>query len=91
MTFNFSATEEEALKIISPWKYHRLYTLPATDSHGPLKVSYSIAGIEDGDVPTILLVGGMMCTRWHLIGDNYLAQKEGVRVLCIDRCVPTLS
>jgi len=85
MTISLSPQEEEAIKLISPRKFHRLFTLPATENHGPLKVSYAIAGPEDGDVPTILLCGGMFCTRWHTIGYEHLAQKEGVRVISIDR------
>ncbi|KAH8753682.1 Alpha/Beta hydrolase protein [Hyaloscypha finlandica] len=85
MSLNLSPQEEEVIKIISPIKFHRLFTLPATENHGPLKVSYSIAGPEDGDVPTILLVGGMAHTRWYNIWNEHLAQKEGVRILCIDR------
>jgi hypothetical protein len=87
MSFNITPQEEEALKILSPRKFHRLFTLPATENHAPLKVSYSIAGPEDGDVPTILFCGGMFCTRWHNIGYEHLAQKEGVRILSIDRLV----
>jgi len=87
MSLNLSPQEEEVIKIISPIKFHRLFTLPATENHGPLKVSYSIAGPEDGDVPTILLVGGMAHTRWYNIWNEHLAQKEGVRILCIDRLV----
>jgi hypothetical protein len=87
MSPNLSPQEEEVIKIISPIKFHRLFTLPATENHGPLKVSYSIAGPEDGDVPTILHVGGMAHTRWYNIWNEHLAQKEGVRILCIDRLV----
>jgi len=79
--------EDEVIRILSPRKFHRLFTLPATENHGALKVSYSIAGPEDGDIPTILFVGGMFCTRWYIIGYEYIAQKEGVRILSIDRLV----
>lgn len=87
MSLNLSPQEEEVLTIISPRKFHRLFTLPATESHGALKVSYSIAGPEDGDVPTVLLVGGMFCTRWYNINLDHSAQKAGVRILLIDRLV----
>lgn len=87
MPIYLSPQEEEAIKIISPRKFHRLFTLPGTENHGPLKVSYAIAGLEDGDVPTILFCGGMFCTRWHLINYEHLAQKEGVRMVSIDRSV----
>jgi hypothetical protein len=82
-----SPKEEEVIRLISPLKFHRLFTLPATENHGALKVSYSIAGPENGDILTILFIGGMFCTRWYSIGYEYLAQKEGVRILLIDRFV----
>ena len=91
MSITISPQEEEAIKLISPWKFHRLFTLPATENHGPLKVSYSTAGQEDGDVPTILLCGGMFCTRWNTIKYEHLAQEEGVRVLSIDRFVHSFN
>jgi hypothetical protein len=91
MSFNLSPQEEEAIKIISPRKFHRLFTLPATENHGPLKVSYSITGPEEGDVPTILFCGGMAHTRWSNISYEHLAQKEGVRILAVDRLVLQLS
>ena len=91
MSVTISPQEEEAIKLVSPRKFHRLFTLPATENHGPLKVSYSTAGQEDGDLPTILLRGGMFCTRWHTIDYEYLAQEEGVRVLSIDRFVHSFN
>jgi hypothetical protein len=87
MPINLSPQEEEAIKIISSQKFHRLFTLAATENHGPLKVTYAIAGPEDGDIPTILFCGGMFCTRWHMIKYEHLAQKEGVRIVSIDRSV----
>lgn len=87
MLSSLSPQEEEAIKRISPRKFHRLFNLPATESHGALKVSYAVAGPEDGDVPTILFCGGMFCTRWQMIVYEHLAQKEGVRIVSIDRLV----
>ncbi len=87
MPSNLSPQEEEAIKRISPRKFHRLFNLPATGSHAALKISYAVAGPEDGDVPTILFCGGMFCTRWHMIGFEHLAQMEGVRIVSIDRLV----
>ncbi|KAI9744907.1 MAG: hypothetical protein M1818_001833 [Claussenomyces sp. TS43310] len=85
MPINLSPQEEEVIKIISPRKFHRVFTLPATENHDPLKVSFALVGPEDGDVPTILLCDGMFSSRWHTIGYEHLAQKAGVRVVSIDR------
>jgi len=80
--------EVEAIEITAPLKFHRLFTIPANDKHGPLKVTYSIAGIDKGeDIPTVLFCGGMFGTRWQAIFQDWTAQKKGVRVLFIDRFV----
>jgi len=76
----------QAIEIIAPRKFHRLFVVPATESHGPLRVSYSIAGVEEGeDVETIMFCGGMFGTRWQAIFMDWLALKHRVRVLFIDR------
>ena len=69
-----------------PEKFDQVFTVPGTDEHGPLKVTYAIGGPEDGeDVPTILFCAGMLATRWMAEMLNWVAEKEGVRVLFIDR------
>ena len=82
-----SPAQIQAIEILAPRKFHQIFTAPATDTRGPLKVSYAIAGIEHGDdVPTILFCGGMFGTRWQAPFSNWQAEKLGVRVLCTDRC-----
>jgi hypothetical protein len=75
----------QVIEMLAPRKFHRMFTAPATDTRGPLKVTYAIAGIEEGDVPTILFCAGMFSTRWQAYFCNYLAEKERIRVLFIDR------
>lgn len=58
--------ETAAIERVAAGKFHRLFTAPATDSRGPLKFTYAIAGVEEGDVPTILFFGGMMGNRWQV-------------------------
>ncbi|TVY85458.1 hypothetical protein LSUE1_G000138 [Lachnellula suecica] len=71
---------------LSQIKYHQIFTLPATDSHGPLKVTYALAGVSlTEDAPTILFCGGMFADRWQAIQDDYIAAKSGVSVIYIDR------
>ena len=85
-----ASKEDQAIEIIAPRKFHRLFTTPATDERGPLKVSYSIAGVDVGegdDVPTILFCGGMFGTRWQAVFLNWIAETEGVRILFLDRFV----
>lgn len=78
--------EVQAITALAPRKFHRIFTTPATASRGPLKVTYSIAGIENGkDVPTILFCGGMFGTRWHAHFVDWMATRDEMRVLFIDR------
>jgi pimeloyl-ACP methyl ester carboxylesterase len=83
--------EDQAIEILAPVKFHRVFTAPATATRGPLRASYAIAGVDVGekedDVPTILFISGMMGTRYQALSLDYLAEKEGVRVLFLDRSV----
>lgn len=84
--------EDQAIEMMAPRKFHRLFTAPATDKRGLLKVTYSIGGVdvdEKGadDVPTILWVGPMFATRYQAVFLNWIAETEGVRMVFIDRFV----
>ena len=80
------SAEEQAIELTAPRKYHQLFRLPATPSHDALKVTYGIAGKEEGDdTPTILFCGGMFGSRWQAPFQNFIAEKEGVRIIYIDR------
>lgn len=81
-----SKQEIEAIEVLAPQKFHRLFVAPATDTRGPLKVSYAIAGVEEGDdVETILFCGGMFGARWQAFWQDHLATKHGIRVMFLDR------
>ena len=79
--------EEQAIELIARRKFHQIFTLPATENHGPLKVTYSMLGPPVGeDAHTVVFCGGMFGSRYpYMIVINHLAEKHGVRVLCIDR------
>jgi len=80
------SAEEQAIELTAPRKYHQSFKLPATASHDALKITYGIAGRVDGDdVPTILFCGGMFGSRWQAVFQNHIAEREGVRILYIDR------
>ncbi|CZR54154.1 uncharacterized protein PAC_04037 [Phialocephala subalpina] len=86
MSISITPAEEQAIGRLAPRKLHQIFTLPATDKHEALKVSYSIAGPEAGeDVPTILFCGGMFGGRWLAPWHNFYAEKERVRLIFIDR------
>lgn len=81
-----SSPHIQAIELVSPWKFHQIFTVPATDTHGLLKVTYSIAGIEIGDeAPTILFCGGMFGSRWQALFLDWMATRDEVRVVFIDR------
>jgi hypothetical protein len=81
-----SSAEDRAITIIAPQKFHQIFTIPATDKHGPLKVTYAVLGKQDGDdVPTIMFCGGMFGMRWQGIYFDWLAEQEDVRMLVVDR------
>lgn len=78
--------EKQAIELVAPRKFHQIFTIPATTEHEQLKLTYAICGKEDGeDTPTILFSGGMFGSRWQAPFQNWLAEKEEVRVIFIDR------
>jgi pimeloyl-ACP methyl ester carboxylesterase len=80
-----SSSQTLALTAISRISFHQSLSLPATLSHGPLRVTYAISGSEDENAPTVLLLGGMFGGRWIAVPAHHLALRDGVRVVCVDR------
>jgi len=92
MSSTTPSLEEQAIEAIAPRKFHQVFKLPATDEHGALRLTYSIAGPELGeDVPTILFCGAMFGSRWQAVGIDWLAQKKRVRIIFMDRLVTPSS
>jgi hypothetical protein len=80
------SAEDRAITIIAKQKFHQIFTIPATDKHGQLKVTYAVLGKQDGDdVPPIMFCGGMFGMRWQGIYFDWLAEQEDVRMLVVDR------
>lgn len=81
-----ASASDTAIDLVSPIKFHQSFTIPVTDKHGRLKVTYSISGVPIGEyAPTVFFCGGMFGSRYMAIWDDYLATKIGVRVLHVDR------
>lgn len=74
-----------ALEYSAAARMHKSLTIPATADHGPLRVTYAVAGVERDDAPTILLVPGMFGGRWWALHPHHLASSMGVRVVSVDR------
>lgn len=85
--------EIHVIEKLASRKFHGIFTAPDTDKHGPLKVSYAIAGVdvEEGEnIPTILFCGGMFGTRYIAPLFDWIAETEEVRMVLIDRFVGSL-
>ncbi|RMZ76939.1 hypothetical protein DV737_g4594, partial [Chaetothyriales sp. CBS 132003] len=66
-------------------RFHQRLTLPATDSHGELTVSYAVGGCQDTSAPTVLLVGGLFGGRYMAVMADYICEKMGIRIVVTDR------
>jgi hypothetical protein len=77
--------DDFALQYTAAGWLHRSLIVPATDAHGPLRVTYSVAGPQDEAAPAVLLCGGMFGGRWVGLLMHTLAVKMGVRLVCVDR------
>jgi hypothetical protein len=80
-----SDDEDFALQFTAAGWLHRALTVPLTDAHGPLRVTYSVAGLRDEAAPLVLLCGGMFGGRWVGVLAHALAVRVGVRLVCVDR------
>ena len=80
--------EDQAIATVSQRKFHQIFQVPGTDKHGPLKITYAVLGLPAGeDVPTIVFCAGMFGSRYTGIFANWMAEREGVRILLMDRLV----
>lgn len=80
----------QAIEYCCDVRFHRSFVLPSTAAHGPLRVTYSVAGLdgpEHGNVPTIVFINGMFGGRYGALDMDYLARQKGVRVVFVDRYV----
>jgi predicted membrane channel-forming protein YqfA (hemolysin III family) len=82
--------DDTILEYISHIRFHQKFILPATETHGPLRITYSLVGVEgerSEDAPVMLWCGGMFETRWVSTLYHSWAAKEGLRILRVDRYV----
>jgi hypothetical protein len=77
--------ESRANERIKQEKFNRSFTLPATDAHGELSLTYGVGGLDSIDAPTILFIGGMLGGRYLASMFDYVAMKRGMRVVVTDR------
>ncbi|MBE3046970.1 hypothetical protein IMZ48_31470 [Candidatus Bathyarchaeota archaeon] len=72
---------------VSRPRFHQRLTLPATDGHGELAVTYAVGGSQDPSAPTLLFIGGMFGGRYVAVLWDYICREMGVRVVSADRWV----
>lgn len=74
-----------ANEYITQEKFNRSFTLPATEAHGELSVTYAVGGLDSADAPTMLFIGGMLGGRYIASNADYIGTKRGMRIVVIDR------
>ena len=77
--------DDEVIEYMCNSRFHNKITLPATNSHGLLRVTYAIVGVEDDNAPAILWCDAMLGSRWNGTQHHDFAKKQGVRVIFVDR------
>jgi hypothetical protein len=77
--------ESRANEYISQEKFSRSLTLPATESHGELTVTYAVGGLDSVDAPTVLFIGGMFGGRYLASIADHVCTKLGMRIVVADR------
>ena len=66
-------------------QFHRRLTLPTTNDHGELTVTYAVAGAQSDSARTVLFIGGMMGGRFLATLGDYYSEKLGLRLVVVDR------
>lgn len=77
--------EFRANEYISQEKFSRSLTLPATESHEELTVTYAVGGLDSVDAPTVLFIGGMFGGRYLASIADHVCTKLGIRIVVTDR------
>ena len=77
--------ESRASEYITQEKFNRSFTLPATEAHGELSVTYAVGGLDSVDAPTMLFIGGLLGGRYLGSNADYIVTKLGMRIVVTDR------
>ncbi|RYP14241.1 hypothetical protein DL765_006521 [Monosporascus sp. GIB2] len=76
--------KSRAREFIAQEKFNRRFTLPATDAHDELTVTYAVGGVDSDTAPTVLFIGGMFGGRFLASMADYLGQSLGMRFVVTD-------
>ncbi|KAL3425300.1 hypothetical protein PVAG01_02091 [Phlyctema vagabunda] len=78
-------SDDELLAFASAAQFHQSLFLPATPSHGSLRVTFAVVGLLEESAPTMLWLGGMFGTRYDGLSKHHMATTMGVRLVYCDR------
>lgn len=94
LTSSRSSPLDNAITFCSNIYYHRSLHIPASSSHGKLRVTYATTtNFENAELPVVLFCHPMGAARYLIFGFEEAARREGVRVVIVDRyvCFPLPS
>lgn len=74
-----------AAEYVGQARFHHRLTLPATDAHVELTVTYAIAGAQSASANTVFFIGGMMGGRYLATLIDFMGEKLGLRIVVVDR------
>lgn len=77
--------EDEIIEFASSIRFHQRFSFVCKTTQSRLHVTYSISGATTEDAPVMLVVPGMFGGRYIGLWIDYLAAKEGVKVIVVDR------
>jgi 2-phosphoglycerate kinase len=77
--------ESRARSFVAQERFNRRFTLPATDAHDELTVTYAVGGVDTDTAPTVLFIGGMYGGRLLATTSDHVARRLGLRVVVVDR------
>jgi hypothetical protein len=77
--------EARAAEYVGQERFNRRFTLPATEAHGELCVTYAVGGRDRADAPTLLFIGGMMGGRHLASMADHVCAEHGMRIVVTDR------
>lgn len=77
--------ESYAREFIARESFNRRFTVPATDAHDELTVTYAVGGVDTDTAPTVLFIGGMYGGRLLATMTDHVGQSLGMRIVVVDR------
>lgn len=85
-----SDANDECAQFLKAPDFHKSFSVPATSERDALTISYSDLGrqaSEDGfdSPPVLLLMPGLLASRFQGVLLHIVGSKMGVRILTIDR------